>query len=85
MQYVIDRTDGQLTVTVSNDEGVLVSVPAADRGEANALVRKAATQGWETITDGKVERDPLDHDGDGRKGGSVPAEKPKGRRKKASD
>lgn len=84
MEYVIDKTDGQWSVTVRDDEGDLVSVPAADRGEANALVRKAAAEGWQAISSGKVERDPLDHDGDGRKGGSVPAEKPKGRRKKAS-
>lgn len=78
MQYVIDLSEGEWSVTVRNDEGILVSVPAADRGEANALVRKAAAEGWEAIATGQVKRDPLDHDGDGKKGGSTP-----GRRKKA--
>jgi hypothetical protein len=47
-----------------------------DRGEPGAIPGVSS--------DAKAKRDPLDHDGDGRKGGSLPGRKRSAKKDKAS-
>lgn len=50
MKYVTDVTDGKMTVSVHDESGELVRVPADDRKHAEKLVKQAAADGWESIT-----------------------------------
>lgn len=49
MRYVIDKTKGAWSVTVSDETGELVKVDADDKRAANALVKAAAKDGWQSI------------------------------------
>jgi hypothetical protein len=50
MKYVTDVTNGKMTVSVHDETGELVRVPADDRKHAEKLVKQAAKDGWESIT-----------------------------------
>lgn len=50
MKYVTDVTSGKMTVSVHDETGELVRVPADDRKHAEKLVAQAAKDGWQSIT-----------------------------------
>lgn len=50
MKYVTDVTGGKMTVSVHDETGELVRVPADDRKHAEKLVKQAAKDGWQSIT-----------------------------------
>lgn len=55
MRFVIDGHNGKgLTVSVSDGEQVLASVPADDMDSAKALLKGLAANGWRDLVDALI-------------------------------